>query len=61
MSFFRHISGKFALTNASANDGGTALPHCAICLSLASLTPQLMLERCPTISRITIPETKNPH
>ncbi|HCB1205874.1 TPA: hypothetical protein MYN72_004689 [Klebsiella pneumoniae] len=40
MSFFRHISGKLALTSASAKGGGTALPQRATCLSLAHFTLQ---------------------
>jgi hypothetical protein len=35
--FSPHISGKFARTSASANGGGTALPHLATSLLKGSL------------------------
>jgi hypothetical protein len=40
ISLAEHISGRLALTSASANGGGTALPHRATCLSLAYFTPR---------------------
>ena len=33
-NFLPHISGKLALTSASAKGGGTAFPHRAICFVL---------------------------